>query len=325
MTGFKNLGSSLLSIDPDQGWLTHNGAAMDTLNFDDLRLFERLAVLGTLSALARERQVPVSQVSRALARIEQRCGARLVHRSTQGLRLTPEGERFLEHGRRIGAALSDLEADFAGRSARVEGLVRVAASTLVALQVLRPSLASLAERHPLLQIDLVVSDQEVDLVREGIDIAIRTSAHPPPDRVARPLGTLTRALFAAPAYAARHGLPQHPDELPQHRLVTHSGAPQLNRWTFQIDGQWQEREVRGHWSSDNSQVLTEMVADGLGIGRLSSLVSGPLLAQGRLLPVLPSYALPQTLTIQAVYPGPRERLPKIRACVDHWTAWLGRA
>ncbi|WP_374438809.1 LysR family transcriptional regulator [Inhella sp.] len=298
---------------------------MDELAFDDLRLFARLAALGTLSALAREREVPVSQISRALTRIEQACGAKLVHRSTQGLSLTPEGESFVLHGQRIQQALEAMQSEFADRSGRVRGLVRVTASTLVARHLLIPSLGALAERHPELQVDVVVADREVDLVREGIDIALRSATRPPEAMVARPLGPLRRALYAAPAYAARHGLPAHPDELAQHRLITNSAGPHLNQWPFVIDGQHVQRAVQGHWQSGDASLLAEMVLQGLGIGRLSTLLGAELLNdRQRLLPVLPEFVEPQELTLYAMYARPRQRSAKLRACVEHWEGWFGR-
>ena len=116
---------------------------MDALAFDDLKLFARVAALGSLSAAARERDVPVSQVSRALTRIEKACGARLVHRSTHGLSLSAEGETFLEHCHRITGALDGLQADFAQQSGEARGLVRVAASTVIAQYLPLPSLNAL--------------------------------------------------------------------------------------------------------------------------------------------------------------------------------------
>src|SRR5688500_15440728 len=124
---------------------------MRDLQFDDMHLFARVAELGTLSAVARERDVPVSQVSRTLSRIEKACGARLIHRSTHGLSLTAEGRTFLDHCRRMLAALDELEGDFATKARTPAGLVRVAASTVVAHYQLVPSLAGLAVRWPQLR------------------------------------------------------------------------------------------------------------------------------------------------------------------------------
>ena len=127
---------------------------MDELNFDELKLFARVAALGTLSAVARERDVPVSQVSRSLVRIEKACGARLIHRSTHGLALTAEGETFLSYCERLTGTFEELEGEFATKSRGVSGLVRVAASTVMAQYLLLPSLPGLAVLHPQLRVDL---------------------------------------------------------------------------------------------------------------------------------------------------------------------------
>src|SRR4051812_24787812 len=136
---------------------------MRDLQFDDMHLFARVAELGTLSAVARERDVPGSQVSRSLSRIEKACGARLIHRSTPGLSLTPEGQTFRDYCGRMVTTLDELEGEFAGKSKEVGGVVRVAASTVVAHYQLVPSLAGLAQKHPRLRIELEVGDRLLDM------------------------------------------------------------------------------------------------------------------------------------------------------------------
>ena len=296
---------------------------MQGLAFDDLKLFARVAALGTLSALARERNVPVSQVSRALSRIEKTCGARLIHRSTHGLALTAEGETFLDYCQRIGATLDELEGDFASKARQVSGLVRVAASTVIAQYLLLPSLDGLNQRHPQLRVELQVSDQLADMAREGIDIAIRTATTLPENMVARQIGSLGRALYASPAYAARAGLPQQPSELSQHRLVAISTATQLNRWPFVTDGQVTTIAVEGFWRTNDTGLAANMVLQGLGIGRLATIAAEPLVRERRLVPVLPEQVDIQPVPIYAVMASARQRLPKIKACIDHWAEWIG--
>jgi len=298
--------------------------AMDGLAFDDLALFTRVAALGSLSAVARERDVPVSQVSRALSRIEKTCGARLIHRSTHGLALTVEGETFLAYCQRLSATLEELQADFANKAREASGRVRVAASTVVAQYLLLPSLAGLAERHPKLRIDFEVSDRLLDLAREGIDIAIRTAASLPETMVAREIGSLGRALYAAPAYAARAGLPAHPRELAQHRLISNSAVSHLNQWPFVVDGQALTIAVDGDWRTNDTGLAANLVLQGLGIGRLGTLSAEPLLRQGRLVPVLADCVDVQPVPIYAVTASARQRLPKIRACIDYWAEWISR-
>lgn len=295
---------------------------MDSLAFDDLKLFARVAMLGTLSAVARERDVPVSQVSRALTRIEKTCGARLIHRSTHGLALTAEGSTFLEYCRRLTGTLDELEGEFARQAAEPSGRVRVAASTVVAKYLLLPSLAGLNQRHPRLQVELEVSDRLADLARDGIDIAIRTTRTLPENLVARPLGQLGRALYAAPAYLARAGEPVRPEDLAQHRLVTNSAATHLNLWPFVVDGRALQWPADGYWRTNDTGLAADMVLAGLGIGRLAALVGDALVHAGRLVPVLPALVDPQPVPMYAVMAGARQRLPKIRACLDWWAAWF---
>ncbi|MGY4828053.1 LysR substrate-binding domain-containing protein [Sphaerotilaceae bacterium SBD11-9] len=297
---------------------------MHGLSFDDLTLFARVAALGTLSAAARERDVPVSQISRSLARIEKAAGARLIHRSTHGLALTAEGETFLDYCHRLGGTLEELEGEFAAKSREPSGVVRVAASTVIAQYQLLPSLAGLNQRHPQLRVELEVNDRLVDMVRDGIDIAIRTSTALPETLVARQIGTLGRALYASPAYLAQAGAPAHPSELHAHRLITNSAATQLNQWPFIVDGKPVKLAVQGFWRANDTGLAANMVLQGLGIGRLASIAAEPLVQQQRLVPVLAEYVDLQPSPVYAVTASARQRLPKIKACIDYWAGWFAR-
>lgn len=298
---------------------------MRDLQLDDMHLFARVADMGTLSAVARERDVPVSQVSRTLARIEKSCGARLIHRSTHGLSLTAEGQTFRGYCMRMIATLDELEGDFAGKAHEVSGLVRVAASTVVAQYQLVPSLAALYTRHPRLQVELEVGDRLADMARDGIDVAIRTISNLPDTVIARQIGTLGRALYAAPAYAAAAGLPEVPGDLRAHRLITNSQATVLNHWPFTLKGEPFVLAAEGHWRTNDTNMAASMVLQGLGIGRLATLVGEPLRRQQLLVPVLEQYVDPRPVPVYAVTAGGRHRLPKIKACIDYWAEWFAAA
>lgn len=300
---------------------------MRDLQFADMHLFARVAELGTLSAVARERDAPVSQVSRNLARIEKACGARLIHRSTHGLSLTAEGQTFFDYCRRMLGTLDELEGEFANKSGEASGLVRVAASTVIAHYQLVPSLAGLAQRHPRLHIDLDVGDRMTDMAREGIDIAIRTVTHLPDTVVARQIGTLGRSLYAAPSYIAAAGQPRTPEDLAQHRLVTNSAVPMLNQWPFVVKGKPQVFAAEGQWRANDTNMAATMVVQGLGIGRLATIVGDTLVRQKLLVPVLARYVDANPVPVYAVTLSGRHRLPKIRACIDYWAEWFapGRA
>ncbi len=298
---------------------------MRHLQLDELALYTRIAALGSLSAVARERDVPVSQVSRTLSRLEQACAARLMHRSTHGLSLTEEGRAFLAYCQNSVQALEEIEGELADRNGEPSGLVRVAASTVVAHYRLVPSLAGLAARHPRLSIELHVGDRMVDLAHTGIDIAIRTagaSTQLPDTVVARQIGTLGRKLYAAPAYAQTRGLPTHPDELADHTLVSNSAVPMLNDWPFVVEGQARTFLARGHWRATDTNIAAALVMQGLGIGRLATLVGDALERQGLLVPVLEAYVDSQLVQVYAVTAGARHRLPKIRACIAYWAEYF---
>lgn len=292
------------------------------LTLDDFALFARVAELRNLSAVARERAVPTSQVSRALSRIEQQCGVRLVHRSTHGLSLSDEGLALAAHGALLLAQAQALDAELDERRGDPSGLVRVATSPVMA-QLLLPGLAPLLDRHPRLRVELAADDRLVDMARDGIDIALRTGTPTHDGLVARPIGQHTRGLFASPAYLRQHGEPQHPDDLARHRLIGNSASPVLNRWPFEVGGLTRELKVSGALRSDNTGTVLAMALAGLGIARLNRAVSAPLVASGQLLALLTDFTPLTPNPIYAVMLPDRHRLPKVRVCVDHFAAWMG--
>ncbi len=295
------------------------------LQLDDVALFSRIAELGTLSAAARERDVPVSQVTRALVRLEAACGVRLLHRSTHGLSLTDEGDTFLAYARRLLDTTDELSAELTGKLGGPSGWVRVSMSPILAQMVIAPSLNGLYQRYPQLHIDLAADDRMADMAREGIDIAIRTGTPASETLVARQIGDYSRSLYASPAYLARCGTPQHPDDLHHHHLLANSANPLLNRWPFASDGKAKgpgALVVPGDTRTDNSAVMMSLVQHGVGIGRLMDLLARPLVATGALVPVLSGHFANPRVPVYAVMLQERQRLPKIRACIDYWAEWL---
>lgn len=289
-------------------------------HLDDLALFCRIAALGSLSAAARERDVPVSQVTRSLNRLETACGARLMHRTTHGLSLTDEGDTLLAHGQHMLNAADVLGAELQVRKGQPSGWVRVGVSASVAEAVMAPSLPDLYALHPLLHIDIVVDDRLADMARDGIDIAIRTGDVHSDQLIARPLGTASRSLYASPAYLAQHGTPQTPEDLANHHLIGNSKAPSMNLWQRQDSPTpW---SAKGQSLTDNSAVMLTLVRHGVGIARLLDIVARPWVQTGELLPLLRSSFDVNGLPLYAVMLPERHRLPKIRACVDYWAGCL---
>ncbi len=292
------------------------------LQLDDMALFSRIVELGTLSAAARERNVPVSQVTRALVRLEAACGARLLHRSTHGLSLTDEGDAVLAHGRRMLDVAAEMKGELSGKASQPSGWVRLSVSPVLAQAVVAPSLASLYRKHPQLHLDIVADDRMVDMAREGIDFALRSGSTHTDTVVARQIGTLKRGLYASPAYVAEFGLPLDPADLQQHRLIANSGNAALNRWAMRSGKAEQELLVKGHTRTDNTAVMFSLVLQGVGIARLAELVAAPLVSEGRLVSVLPDRMVMPAAPLYAVMLQERHRLPKVRACIDHLQSWF---
>ncbi len=294
------------------------------LQLDDVALFSRIAELGTLSAAARERDVPVSQVTRALVRLEAACGVRLLHRSTHGLSLTDEGDTFLAYARRLLDTTDELSVELTGKLSGPSGWVRISVSPVLAERVVAPSLCGLYQRYPQLHIDINADDRIADMARDGIDIAIRSGPLQSDTLVARQIGAHGRTLYATPAYLSVYGTPRHPDDLQHHRLIASSVSPSLNRWTLGDAHGRRELSIKGHTRTDNSALLLSLVLNGVGIARLNDLYTLPLVREGRLLPLLQEHFSSPSVPIYAVMLQERQRLPKIRACIDYWAEWLAQ-
>jgi DNA-binding transcriptional LysR family regulator len=292
---------------------------MADLSFDDLRLFARVAALGTLSAVARERNVPVSQISRALQRIEAAYGTQLVLRTTHGLSLTPEGEILKSYTVRILGEVEALDTELGQTRESIAGLVRVSMSAVIAQHLLVDSLPLLHKTHPNLRIDFRVDDALIDMARDSIDIAIRTGEPQTDTFVVRRIGQLTRRLYASPSYVEERGMPLSVDDLRHHALISNSQHDHLNVWQFKNAP---PVHANGQFSADNTAIVASMTIAGLGISRITSVVAQPLVLQGKLIRVLPNEIDVAPISLSACMPSGRHRLPKIRACIDHWAQWL---
>jgi DNA-binding transcriptional LysR family regulator len=292
------------------------------LQLDDVAMFTRIAELGTLSAAARERNCPVSQITRSLSRLESACGARLIHRSTHGLSLTEEGQTMLAYGRRVLDATAELGSELGGRISGPSGWVRVSVSFVIAETVIAPSLDGLYRRYPNLHIELRVDDRLADLARDGIDIAVRAGGLASETLVARRIGGFGRTVVASPAYLKRFGTPRKVAELDAHHLIGYTANPDMNRWPLRSSCDDAAYHVRPSTRSDNVALILTLARAGVGVGRLMDLLAAPLIRRGELVPLLQDEIDSQDVPIHALMLQERHRLPKIRACIDYWARWL---
>jgi DNA-binding transcriptional LysR family regulator len=286
------------------------------LSLQDFYLFVRLAESLSVAAVARERNEHPSQVSRALSRMETECGLRLFHRSTHGLSLTDDGCTFLEHAKTISQNAIVLADDLASRSNRVSGLVRISVACILAEYVLIPNLRELVDRHSDLNVSLHISDRPVDMSTEGIDIAVRAGIPPRETHVARKLGSHRRALYGSPAYLAARGIPRSPDDLLHHDLISNAAVNSHNQWPFDDEDELSILPVAGRILADNTSAIVSLMQANLGIGRINKVIGEELVARGTLTQVLEDYEDPTEFDISAVTLAPRNRVPKIRVCLD---------
>jgi DNA-binding transcriptional LysR family regulator len=295
------------------------------MDLHDLHTFTRVVELGSLSAAAREQDVPVSQISRVLARLEARHQVRLLHRSTHALSLTEAGQALLAHGRQMLDSYAQFEAELGQSGAlggQLTGTVQIAVSAAMAHYVIVPSLAALAQSHPQLAVELHVDDRVVDMAQQGIDLAIRTGEPGSDTLVARTIGQHGRRLYAAPSYIQQHGMPQNLEQLQEHRLITNSVQPLLNRWPFRIKGRSIIHQARGHYRANSTGMMMTMALNGLGIVRGNSAICESMVARGELVRVMDKQVEFVSVPILAVMLPERHRAPKIRACIDFFAQWL---
>lgn len=289
---------------------------MKNLTLDDFALFTEIAAARSLSVAARDRHVTASQISRALSRIEAQCELSLAHRTTHGLSLTNDGEIFLAHARQMLEAGQRLEDGLGVRRRSVSGTVRVSVSQLLAKHALIPQVARLAQLHPDLQLELHLDDRMANMAHDAVDVAVRANIAPSETMIASCLGEHGRALYASPAYLRQNGVPLSPASLTSHRLIGNLATPSHNRWQFAVDGVQTSLEVTGHFRVNSSAAVVSLALQGAGIARLNDVVGDGLVAQGRLVKVLPAHVISGTYAIYAVVLAERRRAPRIRATVD---------
>jgi DNA-binding transcriptional LysR family regulator len=286
---------------------------MDRL--DAMRLFVRVAELGSFAAVARQLGVARSIVTRQVAALEAHLGAKLMVRSTRQLSLTSAGTAYLEKCRVILNLVDAAETGVAEERAVARGNIRIGLPLSFGLRRLAPLLLEFAERHPAVSLEMDYTDRRVDLVEEGFDLSIRITSRLAPTEVVRRLGSCSVVTVAAPGYLARHGRPASPSELAGHACLVYSGDVDPGTWSFGRGERVVRVEVRSRFSANNGDVLAEAAAHGLGITQAPDFIAQPYLEDGRLEQILADFA-PVELGVYALLPGARHLPYRVRALID---------
>jgi DNA-binding transcriptional LysR family regulator len=273
--------------------------ASSRLDLLDVALFLRAALLANVSAAGREFGLSAAVASARLANLERLLGARLLHRTTRRVSLTQEGEAFIKHAQALLDAADAARASVGHARDEPQGRLRVSMTSSFGRQHVSPVIPEFLRRFPGVSVDLRMSDRIVDLVDEGIDVAIRIGALKDSSLVARKLAVNRRVICCAPAYLEANGVPHHPAELARHECLVLSGQ---RDWSFVTPAGPVSVRVGGRLATDNGEVIRDALLAGFGIAIKSTWDVAGHLASGKLVTVLDGYPLAETVAIWAVYP-----------------------
>lgn len=284
--------------------------------FTDMQTFVRVAETGSISGAAERLGIAKSAVSRRLAELEGRLGVQLFHRTTRRLSLTDSGRSFYEHCVRILEEVDEAELSVAAAHREVRGALRVALPLSFGLLHLAPAIQEFMRRHPAVEFDLDFNDRQVDLVREGFDVAIRIAQLADSSLMARRLAPIRHVVCGSPDYFARHGIPRHPADLARHRCLAYSNLPSPGLWTCR-DAQGRQVSVSVPlWlKANNGDFLSRAAMAGEGLILQPTFYLAEAIAAGQLVPVLRDFGWPE-INAYAIYPPTRHLSSRVRAFVD---------
>jgi DNA-binding transcriptional LysR family regulator len=288
-----------------------------------MRVFTAVVETGSFSRAAEQLHLSATAASRHVAELEKHLGAQLLQRSTRRIHLTEIGTNYYDRCRLILADVEEAEAQAATSESQPKGILRISLPHSFGLRYIAPLIPEFSRRYPELQLELSFSDRRVDLVEEGIDMAIRITGDLKTSLIARKLAPVRMSCCAAPSYLNAHGTPRTPEELGQHNCITYSYAQNSNAWTFIQDGKPQEFPVKGRLRSNSGDLGRLAALDGLGITTLPDFIICDDLRSGSLIALLPGHPIP-SINVYAVYlPGAR-RAARIKAMVEYLWDALGR-
>lgn len=281
----------------------------------ELTVFHCVVRHSSYAKAAEELGLSPSGVSRIVTRLEERLGARLVQRTTRKLSLTEAGAAFHARTLQVLLDLAEAEAEVQEVTLRPRGHLRISAPVVFGRLWMGKLVHLLLERYPELTVDLSVTNRFVDLVEEGMDLAIRIGSLSDSRIIARRLCTNLRVLVASPTYIAQHGMPQHPNDLVNHECIVYTSFPRPREWKLLGPDGLVSVQVSGRFAANNAEIITDTAKQGRGITLGATLSIGAALLSGELVRVLPQYTL-EPSAVFAVYPSARQLSSKVRAAVD---------
>jgi DNA-binding transcriptional LysR family regulator len=282
--------------------------------FDELQIFIAILETASLSGAARRLRRSAPAVTRALAALEERVGARLIERTTRRLAPTEAGIRLAEMARKVLADYDDTIRE--EEQATLRGKLRVTAPLVFGRRHVTPAMIAFLDLHPALQVEIVLNDRNLDMIEHGLDLAVRIGPLPDTGMMARLVGEVRRILVATPAYLERRGAPSSPQQLERHDTIFSSGVSPASEWRFRHAGRDVSVKLAPRLMVNEIDAALMAVMAGRGIGRPLSYQVAEQLAAGTLVRLLPEYE-PEPLPVQLLVQGARYMAPRLRACIDY--------
>jgi DNA-binding transcriptional LysR family regulator len=276
-----------------------------------------------LTAAAVSLDTSLPSVVRTLAALERHLGVRLLNRTTRRLHLTDEGTQYLERCRLVLAAVQDADASVIDRQAEPQGRLSITASVLFGRFHVAPIVRAFLARYPAVSAELLFVDRVVNVVEEGIDVAVRIGHLPDSSLIAIPVGQVRRVVCASERYLRRFGIPRLPQDLRLHRCVRHTGLSPRNEWSFRVGRRDKAVPINTVMTTNQIDTALAACADGLGLGMFLSYQTQPLLSQRKLRYVLEGFETPP-VPLQVVYPHSRLLSATVRTFLDHSVPALQR-
>lgn len=278
---------------------------------------------GSFSAAARTLGLTPSAVSKQISALEDRLGTRLLSRTTRRLMLTEAGRTLLDRARPILEAMAEAEESVTALGSSPRGLLKVNMPVAFGETHIAPILPGFLARYPDIRLEVGQADRYVDLIEEGIDVAVRIAELKDSSLIARRLAPMRRIVCAAPGYLERHGTPERPEDLRGHNCLTFIERTHQMDWRFGPEDAQRVVAVSGTLSTNATETLRHAALAGVGIVRLSNYVVTPDLKTGALVRLLVDYEI-QESSVYAVFPASRHLSPKTRAFVDYLIEKVGR-
>jgi DNA-binding transcriptional LysR family regulator len=299
-----------------QGKLSISARIKVVDRLESMSVLVKAVEAGSLSAAARALGLTLPAASRKLAALEEHLGARLLTRTSRRLSPTEEGLIFYEKARQILGEVEEAEAALSTRRTEVSGRLSISAPTLIGRLRLAPLLPGFLAAHSGVSVDLTLVDRYVNLSEEGIDLAIRVGLLPDSDLIARRLGEVRRVVCATPAYLARRGTPQTPDDLAGHDCLVFADARDDAEWRFEQSGGTHRIPIPGRLRTNSLDAVVSAALGGAGLARVPDWQVRGHIADGRLVRVLEAYERP-AVPIHVIFGHRRLLAPRVRAFVDY--------